>query len=106
MECTKCPGVAVHVHRCAGSHASAPQRQESGRIDVSLVRDEDNTVAIAERSWQLDKSRFRNTLAGATVTIHEHLDGTVSIRWGPHTVGRFDAQGKSLQPSAKKGRAA
>jgi hypothetical protein len=40
------------------------------------------------------------------MTIHEHLDGKVSIRWGPHTVGRFDAQGKSLNPSAKKGRAA
>jgi hypothetical protein len=66
----------------------------------------DNTVALAERSWQLDKSRFRNTLAGLTVTIHEHLDGRVSVRWGPHTVGRFDADGKSMQPPAKKGRAA
>lgn len=66
----------------------------------------DNTVTMAERSWQLDRSRFRNTLAGLTVTIHEHLDGKVSIRWGPHTVGRFDAQGKSLQPSANKERAA
>src|ERR1700686_4290529 len=61
----------------------------------------DNTVAMAERSWQLDKSRFRNTLAGSTVTIHEHLDGQVSIRWGPHTVGRFDADGKSLHPAGK-----
>jgi hypothetical protein len=23
-----------------------------------------------------------------TVTIHQHLDGTVSIRYGPHVVGR------------------
>jgi hypothetical protein len=43
----------------------------------------DNTIAIAERCWQIDKSRFRSTLAGCTVTIHEHLDGTVSIRYGP-----------------------
>jgi transposase len=75
-------------------------------VQSERVVAKDNTVAIAERSWQLDKSRFRNTLAGATVTIHEHLDGTVSIRWGPHTVGRFDGQGKSLNPSAKKKRAA
>jgi hypothetical protein len=27
------------------------------------------------------------------VTIHEHLDETVSIRFGPHVVGRFDSQG-------------
>jgi len=75
-------------------------------VQSERVVAKDNTVAIADRSWQLDKSRFRNTLAGSTVTIHEHLDGTVSIRWGPHTVGRFDAQGKSLNPSAKKERAA
>jgi len=65
----------------------------------------DNTVTMAERSWQLDQSRFRNTLAGMTVTIHEHLDGKVSIRWGPHTVGRFDAHGKPLRPAAKSERA-
>jgi transposase len=75
-------------------------------VQTERVVAKDNTVAIAERSWQLDKSRFRNTLAGATVTIHEHLDEKVSIRWGPHTVGRFDAQGKSLNPSGKKERAA
>jgi transposase len=75
-------------------------------VQSERVVAKDNTVAIAERSWQLDKSRFRNTLAGSTVTIHEHLDGNVSIRWGPHTVGRFDAHGKSLQPSTKRKRAA
>jgi transposase len=48
----------------------------------------DNTVAIRDRWWQLDKTRWRHTLAGQTVTIHQHLDGTVSIRYGPHLVGR------------------
>jgi transposase len=75
-------------------------------VQSERVVAQDNTVTIAERSWQLDKSRFRNTLAGSTVIIHEHLDGKVSIRWGPHTVGRFDAHGKSLNPSAKRERAA
>jgi hypothetical protein len=75
-------------------------------VQQERVVAKDNTVALAERSWQLDKSRFRNTLAGLTVTIHEHLDGRVSVRWGPHTVGRFEVDGKSMQPSAKKGRAA
>ena len=69
-------------------------------VQTERVVAKDNTLAIGERSWQLSKSRFRNTLAGATVTIHEHLDGTVSIRWGPHVVGRFDAVG---QPMTEKG---
>lgn len=70
-------------------------------VQSERVVAKDNTVAIGERRWQLDKSRFRHTLAGCTVMIHQHLDGRVSIRYGPHTVGRFDAQGKPLRPAAR-----
>ena len=48
--------------------------------------DKDNTVAIQDRWWQIDKCRWRHSLAGQTVTIHEHLDESVSIRYGPHVV--------------------
>jgi transposase len=65
-------------------------------IQTERVVAKDNTVAIGNRLWQIDKTRFRNTLAGTTVTIHEHLDETVSIRFGPHVVGRFDRQGVRL----------
>ena len=65
-------------------------------VQTERVVGKDNTVAIAGRSWQLMKSRFRATLAGTTVTIHKHLDQTVSVRWGPHVVGRFDATGQAL----------
>jgi transposase len=57
-------------------------------IQTERVVAKDNTVAIRDRWWQLDKSRWRYTLAGQTVTIHQHLNGTVSIRYGPHIVGR------------------
>lgn len=67
-------------------------------VQTERVVDKDNTVAIGDRHWQLEKSRFRSTLAGCTVTIHEHLDATVSIRFGPHTVGRYTAQGQPVQP--------
>jgi transposase len=62
--------------------------------------EKDNTVAIGERSWQLEKSRFRSSLAGCTVTIHQHLEGSVSIRYGPHVVGRYTAEGNPIS-SAK-----
>jgi hypothetical protein len=75
-------------------------------VQTERVVDKDNTVAIGSRLWQIDKTRFRNTLAGTTVTIHEHLDETVSIRFGPHTVGRFDAVGEPLISQAKGERAA
>jgi hypothetical protein len=57
-------------------------------IQTERVVAKDNTVAIRDQWWQLGKSRWRHTLAGQTVTIHQHLDGTVSIRYGPHVVGR------------------
>lgn len=66
-------------------------------VQTERVVAKDNTVAIKERSWQIDKTRFRNTLAGSTVTIHEHLDETVSIRFGPHVVGRYRADGEKLE---------
>ena len=67
-------------------------------VQSERVVAKDNTVTIADRHWQLEKSRFRNSLAGCTVTIHEHLDGMVSIRFGPHVVGRYTADGPPSPP--------
>ncbi len=91
----------------AEQKASAFRR--SGRADLDWVFTvqtervvaKDNTVAIGERTWQIEKSRFRSTLAGCTVTIHEHLDGRVSLRYGPHVLGRFDRQGRTLAKTRK-----
>ena len=66
-------------------------------IQTERVVGQDNTVAIRDRWWQIEKSRWRYSLAGQTVTVHQHLDGRVTIRWGPHVVGRFDATGAALR---------
>lgn len=65
-------------------------------IQTERVVGKDNTVAIADRRWQIQKTRFRYSLAGCTVTIHEHLDGRISIRYGPHVVAQFDGLGKAI----------
>jgi transposase len=70
-------------------------------VQTERVVDKDNTVAIVDRRWQLEKSRFRSTLAGCTVTIHQHLDETVSIRYGPHVVGRYRADGQPAQSESR-----
>ncbi len=49
----------------------------------------DNTVSFANRSWQLERTKLRGTLAGCRVTVHEHLDDTLSITFGPHVVGHY-----------------
>ena len=66
-------------------------------VQTERVVAKDNTVTIGDQSWQLEKSRFRHCLAGSKVTIHEHLDGNISIRFGPHVVGRYTTGGENQQ---------
>ena len=74
-------------------------------VQTERVVGKDNTVAIGERFWRLDKTRFRATLAGCTAPVHEHLDHSISIRYGPHVVGRYGADGKALRrPFSKPNR--
>ena len=56
----------------------------------------DNTFTLQNQIWQLDQTRWRHSLAGCAVTIHEHLDETISVRYGPHVVGRYDRDGNPL----------
>jgi hypothetical protein len=72
-------------------------------VHTERVVSQDNTMAIGNRWWQIEKCRWRHTLAGQPVTIHHHLGTTVSIRFGPHVVGRYDAQGR-LNPRPWKRR--
>jgi transposase len=61
----------------------------------------DNTVQLGERRLQIEPLGWRGTLAGCRVLLHEHLDGTLSACFGPHTVGRYNAQGWPLLEGIK-----
>jgi transposase len=56
----------------------------------------DNTVSFQNLCLQIQPVRWRGTLAGCTVTVHQHLDATLSLRYGPHLVGRYEVSGESL----------
>jgi len=56
----------------------------------------DNTVSFQNLSLQLERVGWRATLAGCQVTVHQHLDGTLSLTHGPHRLGRFNPQGEAL----------
>jgi hypothetical protein len=62
----------------------------------------DNTVSFANRSWQLERSKLRGTLAGCRVLLHEHLDGTFTITFGPHVVGRYNEEAVEMTPPGKR----
>jgi transposase len=62
----------------------------------------DNTVTVANRTFQVDQTRWRNTLVGQTVVVHEHLDGRMSIRYGPHLIAQYASD--RLPPQAPRRR--
>ena len=62
---------------------------------------QDNTMALDNRILQIEKSRWRNTLAGCTVTVYEFPDGRMAVRFGPHEVARF-APEQLPQPRPQK----
>lgn len=59
---------------------------------------QDNTIALDNRILQIESTRWRDTLAGCSVTVYEFLDGKVAVRYGPHEVARFEAAQLALQP--------
>ena len=63
---------------------------------------QDNTVSIQNLSLQIERVRWRATLAGCSVLVHQHLDGTFTITYGPQRLGHYSAQGVSLE-NAKSG---
>ncbi|HKV77139.1 MAG TPA: ISNCY family transposase [Candidatus Sulfotelmatobacter sp.] len=56
----------------------------------------DNTVNFQNLNLQIQRVRWRATLAGCRVTVHQHLNGTLSLTHGPHCLGRYDATGAPL----------
>ena len=85
--------------------AFVPLRRKDLDLVFSLQHERvvarDNTVSFANRIWQLERSKLRATLTGCRVTIHEHLDETVSITFGPHLVGRFNNEALPLVANQK-----
>jgi transposase len=56
----------------------------------------DNCVQFRNRRWQIPPAPWRYTFAQCRVMLYEHLDGTLSIGYGPHTLAHYDAQGNLL----------
>ena len=56
----------------------------------------DNTVSFQNLSLQIERVNWRATLVGCQVMVHQHLDGTLSLTYGPHCLGRYTAQGAAL----------
>ena len=56
----------------------------------------DNTVTWQNLTLQIEPVSWRGTLAGCNVTVHQHLDGALSLSYGPHSLGRYTAAGEPM----------
>ena len=56
----------------------------------------DNTVTFERLVFQIEPSHLRVSFTKCRVLVHQHLDQTFSITFGPHLLGHYDAQGKLL----------
>jgi transposase len=64
----------------------------------------DNTVSFQNLSLQIERVAWRATLAGCSITVHQHLDGTISLTYGPQGLGHYNAQGVAIQATKKAAR--
>src|ERR1700720_3643000 len=74
------------------------ERVFSLQFERSVNRD--NTVSFQNLSLQIERVRWRATLAGCQVVVRQHLNGSLSLTHGPHCLGRYDAGGAPLSAKA------
>ena len=60
------------------------------------VVDNDNTVRYENRCLQIPEQTFRFSLARCGVLVCEHLDHTITVHYGHHVLGRYNAAGQLL----------
>ena len=81
-------------------------------IQTERTVNRDNTVKYRNLVLQIDRQIWRSSLDGCRVTVYQHLNGFISIGYGPRQIGRYSADGKPAarrellrRPAAEKGRA-
>lgn len=62
----------------------------------------DNTVSFHNMTLQIPKHPLRVSFSKCRVTVHLHVDQSLSITFGPHLLGRYDSLGCLLQPRTRQ----
>lgn len=71
-------------------------------VQHERVVNRDNTVSWTNHCLQIDKTSWRGTLAGCRVIVCEHLDGRLSVLYGPHRVGHYTPKGAPFAASRRQ----
>lgn len=62
----------------------------------------DNTVTFERTILQIEPSHLRISFAKCRVLVHQHLDQSLSITFGPHLLGHYDSQGKLFKDNLRR----
>lgn len=62
----------------------------------------DNTVSFNNRILQIGPSELRVSFAKCKVIVYEHIDGAITIGYGPHTLGYYTPKGLSTYSQKEK----
>src|SRR3990167_4287103 len=98
---------AVNICECITSHSNAKLgKKVPPSTDLDKVFcfkhdrtvNKDNTVSFNHRLLQISPSHLRFSFAKCKVTVFEHLDRSISIGFGPHTLGYYSPDGMPLNP--------
>lgn len=65
-------------------------------IHTERTVNRDNTVKYDNMTLQIDRQSWRNSMDGCRVTVYQHLDGTITIGFGPQEIGRYTADGQAF----------
>lgn len=91
-----------------GAHAFVPMPKSLSLDHVFSIQhsryvNSDNTVQFQNRVLQIEaQPSLRFSFAGVKVLVHEHSDGTWSLTYGPHLLGRYETDGSALKLPAQK----
>lgn len=66
-------------------------------MQYDRVAGKDNTVRVANLCLQIERTSWRNSLAGCRVKVHQHFDDTFTILYAGRIVGRYSNEGAPLE---------
>ena len=92
-----CPEEGTAFVPCGGTDLDAILCVQEERVVGG-----DNTVSWGRKKLQIPPQNWRGSLAKTRVKVCEHVDGTLSIRYGPRVVGWYQSTGKLIQEEQKK----
>ena len=75
-------------------------------VQHERVVQNDNTVSLGRRRFQVEPSQWRVSFAKCRVKVCEHIDGLTSVRMGPRILGWYNQEGLPIESGKRKHKAA